>query len=89
VSIQNLKDGQWRGLNASTNLPTGLLTAITLDGDDVWVGGVRFVAQLDAAHDKMLHFAYLKAGSVDRIQLGGGYVWAQCGWLLYRAPLPH
>ena len=89
VSIQNLKDGQWRGLNASTNLPTGLLTAITLDGDNVWVGGVRSVAQLDAAHDKMIHFAYLKQGSVGRIQIGGGYLWVQCGRLLYRAPLPN
>jgi hypothetical protein len=88
VSVQNLRDGNWRGLNASTNLPSGLLTTVTLEGDNVWVGGRGFVAQLDMAHDKMLHLAYLKEESVDRIQTGGGYVWAQCRWVLYRAPLP-
>jgi hypothetical protein len=88
VSILNLKDGRWRGLDSSTNFPSGLLTTVTLDGDNVWVGGRGFVAQLDTAHDKMLHLAYLKEDSVDRIQVGGGYVWAQCRWVLYRAPLP-
>jgi tetratricopeptide (TPR) repeat protein len=89
VSVLDLKDNHWRHLDSSTNFPSGLLTTITLDGDHVWVGGLGFVGEMDASHDTILHVAYIKEQSVDRIQIGGGYVWAQCRWLLYRAPLPH
>jgi hypothetical protein len=37
--------------------------------------------------DKVLKFAYVRARSVDRIQVGGGCVWAQFDWHLYKAPL--
>ena len=44
-------------------------------------------ALLDPARDELLHFALVQADTVERIQIAGGYVWAQFDWHLYRAPL--
>ena len=87
VSILNFKNGQWRSLKASEVLPPGKVSVLTLDGNNLWVGGLGYIALVDPVQDKMLHFAKVKAETVDRIQIGGGYVWAQFDWHLYRAPL--
>ena len=89
VSILNFKDGQWRSLKEAEGLPPGAVTTLTLDGHNLWVGGMGYIALVDPAQDKVLGFAYVQEGTVDRIQVGGGYVWVQAhsGWLLYRASL--
>ena len=51
------------------------------------MGGQGYIALVDPAQDKVLKYAYLHSRSVDKIQVGGGYVWAQFNWHLYKAPL--
>ena len=87
VSILNFKDGQWRSFKEAEGLPPGAVTTLTLDGPNLWVGGMGYIALVDPARDKVLGFAYVQAKTVDRIQVGGGYVWAQFDWHLYRTPL--
>ena len=87
VSVLNLKDGQWQSLKGADGLPPGSVSTLTLDGNNLWVGGMGYIALVDPVQDKVVHFAYIEAQTVDRIQIGGGYVWAQFDWHLYRAPL--
>jgi hypothetical protein len=60
---------------------------MTLDGNDLWVGGEGFIALVDLTECKIRKFCHIPAAGVDRIQVGGGYVWAQYDWHLYRALL--
>ena len=87
LSILNFKNGQWRSLKLDNLLTLTAVTTLTLDGDNLWVGGMGYIALVDPAQDKVRKFAYVQASSVDRIQIGGGYVWAQFDWHLYRAAL--
>ena len=87
VNILALKEGLWKTFPAITGLPQEEVTTLTLDGPNVWVGGKGYVALVDPIQDKLLKFAYVRASSVDQIQLGGGCVWAHGGWHLYKAPL--
>ena len=87
VSILNFKDGQWRSLKKADGLPPAAVNTLTLDGPNLWVGGMGYIALVNPAQDKVLGFAYVQAKTVDRIQIGGGYVWAQFDWHLYRALL--
>ena len=63
------------------------VSALKVCGGDVWVGGHSFVALVDPAQDKVLKFAYVPAQTVEQIELGCGFLWAQCEKHLYRAPL--
>jgi hypothetical protein len=81
----NFKDGQWRSFKEAEGLPPGAVTTLTLDGPNLWVGGMGYIALVNPVQDKVLGFAYVQAKVVDRIQVGGGYVWAQFDWHLYRA----
>lgn len=65
----------------------GAVTTLNLDGSTLWVGGMGYIALVDPARDKVLRFANVQAKAVDRIQIGGGSVWAQFDWHLYRAAL--
>ena len=87
VSVMNIKNGQWRILRETGGLMRGAVTTLNLDGSTLWAGGMGYIALVDPARDKVLHFANVPAKVVDRIQIGGGYVWAQFDWHLYRAPL--
>jgi hypothetical protein len=80
------KDGQWKRFPEMAGLPPGV-NALKVDGGNVWVGGHSFVALVDPAQDKVLKFAYVPARTVEQIELGGGYLWAQCEKHLYRTPL--
>jgi hypothetical protein len=68
-------------------LPPEAVTTLTLDGPNLWVGGMGYIALVNPVQDKVLSFAYVQAKVVDRIQVGGSYIWAQFDWHLYRAPL--
>jgi hypothetical protein len=83
----DFKVGQWKGLKAATELPSGAVSTLTLDGNNLWVGGMGYIALVDLGQDKVRRLAYIQTSAVDRIQIGGGYVWAQFDWHLYRAPL--
>jgi len=85
VSILDFKAGQWRSLKASEVLPSGKVSALTLDGNDLWVGGDGYLALVDPDRDKVRQFAIIPAAAVDHIQIGGGYVWAEYDGHLHRA----
>ena len=82
----SLKDGQWKPFPVVPSLPTGV-TSIAVDGANVWIGGEAYLALVDPAQDKVLKYAYVSARSVDQIELGGGWLWAQCEKHLYKASL--
>jgi len=86
LAIQNLHDHHWQILEDTDGLPNPPST-LTLDGNDLWVGGEGAIALVDLKEGKVRKFCHIKAGGVDSIQIAGGYVWAQFDWHLYRAPL--
>lgn len=86
LAIQNLRDHQWQHLEDADGLPNPP-TTLTLAGNDLWVGGEGAIALVDLKECKVRKFCHVKAKTVDRIQIGGGYVWAQFGEHLYRMPL--
>jgi len=86
LRVLGSKEGQWKRFPAVTGLPPGV-SALKVDSGNVWVGGHSFVALVDPAQDKVLKFAYVPQRSVEQIEVGGGYLWAQCEKHLYKAPL--
>jgi len=67
-------------------LTPGRATAVTLDGNDLWVGGMGYVALVDLEQEKIRKFARVPS-YVNQIQIGGGYLWAFYDWHLHRALL--
>lgn len=87
VGILDVKTGRQWDLKATPGLPAGMATALTFDGDDLWVGGICYVALVNPDTGTIRKFAYVPAPVVDRIQVGGGYVWVQYDHHLHRARL--
>ena len=89
--LLNIKDLKPQAMGTVEGLPSTLITTLTMDGDNLWVGGSGYVALVDVAKAKVRKYAYVQTRGyrrgVDRIQIGGGYVWAQFDWHLYRASL--
>ena len=69
-------------------LPSGMVSALTLDGKHLWVGGAGYIAKIDPAQNELLKFASIRSTTVDQIQIAGGFVWAQFDRHLHRAKLP-
>jgi tetratricopeptide (TPR) repeat protein len=86
LAFQSLRDHRWQNLEDAVAIPNPPST-MTLDGNNLWVGGEGFIALVDLAEGKVRKFCHIQASGVDRIQIAGGYVWAQFDWHLYRAPL--
>ncbi len=86
LEMRTFRDGHRERLLEAEGLPNPP-TTLTLHGSELWVGGQGFVALVDLNGNKIKKLAYVPARSVDRIQLGGGYVWAQFDKHLHRAPL--
>jgi len=86
LNTLSLKGAQWKSFPKSADLPTGV-TALTVDGANLWVGGKAYLALVDPARDKVLKFAYVPARSLVQIQVGGDCVWAQFDKHLYKASL--
>jgi hypothetical protein len=87
VNVVNLRDGQCRPLKIMGSFLPNSVSALAVDGNYLWVGGMGYIALIDPAQDQIKNFAIIHAESVDKIQVGGGYVWAQYGGYLYRSPL--
>jgi tetratricopeptide (TPR) repeat protein len=83
----NFRDGQWHNFKAVPELPTDAVTAISPDDGKVWIGGTGYIALIDPKHDKLCNFTYIRSRTVDRIQIGGNYLWAQYNGYLHRAAL--
>ena len=86
IAIQNLRDDHWEVVQDPDGIPNPP-TTMTLDGNDLWVGSEGAIALVDLNSCKVKKFCHIAAASVDRIQIAGGYVWAQFDWHLYRVPL--
>jgi tetratricopeptide (TPR) repeat protein len=87
VYIVSLKDNQTRTLNVPEGLPAPQVSALALDGSDLWIGGNGFVAVADIQQNKVRKVSYVSTRSVDRIQVASGYAWVQFGGRLYRTSL--
>jgi hypothetical protein len=87
VQSLDLKSGQLREIGVMEELPSPRVTTLTVDGNDLWVGGEGYVAVVDLPLWKTRKVCYVAAREVDRIELAGGFVWVQFGGHLYRAPL--
>jgi hypothetical protein len=87
LETYSFDDRNWRSFASVAGLPSCAISALALDGRFVWVGGMGYVACVDPGQNKVLKFASIPAQSVDKIQISGGYVWAQFDGHLYRAAL--
>lgn len=92
VRVMNFKDGQSRNLVGADGLPYSAVTALALDGQNLWIGGCGFIACADLKEGKVRKFAYVPTrgaglNGVEQIQIGGGYVWAKYDKHLHRASL--
>jgi tetratricopeptide (TPR) repeat protein len=83
------KDLNWHELKRTPRLPSARVTAMALDNGRLWVGGFGYVALVDPNADEARAVAYVQTESVDRLHVGGGYIWAQFKCSLFRAPLPY
>jgi hypothetical protein len=68
-------------------LPPRMVSTLTVDGRNLWVGGMGYIALMDLSQNRVRKLAYVRARSVDQIEIGGGYVWAKYDWHLHRAAL--
>jgi hypothetical protein len=86
LAIEDLPSQQWHRLEDADLMPNPPST-LTIDGDNLWVGGEGTIALVDLKAKRVKKFCHIKAEQVDCIQIGGGYLWAQFDWHLFRAPL--
>ena len=80
------KGGDWSSLPESTELAAGVVTALLPAGNELFVGGAGYIARFDMQQSKLLNFAYLSS-TVDRLVIGGEYLWAQYNCALHRIAL--
>lgn len=88
INILNFADNTWTQVKDSGVLPSGVVTALALDGGDIWAGGMGFIAKISPRQGGLQNYAYVKAYNVDHLQVGGGFVWALYDGQLHRARLP-
>jgi hypothetical protein len=86
LQMQTFSDGQWQGFGDKAAIPQQSVTAIALDGKDVWLGGRGFIGVFDPQLKAMRKFCYLRTLTVCRIEIAGGYVWAEANGWLFRIP---
>jgi hypothetical protein len=67
-------------------LPSGV-SSMASDGRNLWVGGMAYLAMLDLDQNKVIKYSYVVTRNVEKIQVAGGYVWAQFNGRLWRAGL--
>jgi tetratricopeptide (TPR) repeat protein len=87
VSVLSFADQRWTSLGNFSPLPSGMVSALALEGDCLWVGGATYIAKIDLAKNEMRSFCRIPATTVDSLQIGAGYLWAQYDWHIYRFAL--
>jgi tetratricopeptide (TPR) repeat protein len=88
VTILSFADKKRSALKDFGVLPTGMVSALRLDGNHLWVGGAGYIAKIDPVQNELLRFASIRSTLVDQIYISGGFVWAQFDRHLHRAKLP-
>jgi tetratricopeptide (TPR) repeat protein len=89
ISILNFADKSWTHLGNFGVLPSGMVSAMVLDGGDLWLGCSGYIAKIDLAKKQLLGYSPVTSTTIDQIQIGGGFVWAQFDRHLHRARLPN
>ena len=77
-----------RDIKKPDSLPPGCVTALAIQGRTLWVGGFGYIAAIDAGSEELQSMAHIQAETVDRLAVGGGFLWAQFSCGLYRVALP-
>jgi hypothetical protein len=77
---------RWQTLAQDLSLPAPP-NCLLVHGSDLWLGGPAYVAVFDLAQHKLRTVCTIPARSVDRIQIAGGYLWAQSDKHLHKASL--
>jgi hypothetical protein len=88
VAILSFADQKRSDLKDFGVLPAGMVSALTLDGKLLWVGGAGYIAKIDPMQNELLRYASIRSTLVDQIHIAGGFVWAQFDRHLHRARLP-
>jgi hypothetical protein len=76
-----------REIAGADGLPQRMVSTLTVDGRNLWVGGMGYIAVMDRAQNRVRKITYVRARSVDQIEIGGGYIWAKYDRHLHRASL--
>ena len=84
LRFTSLEKPEWRTVPAPSNLPPANVTALACSGNDIWMGGMGYIARYDCAQAKLRAWCYVSAEEINRLQVGGGYLWAQFDAHLYR-----
>jgi ligand-binding sensor domain-containing protein len=88
LNILNYAQNNWTQVKDFGVLPSGVLTVLTMDGNELWFGGLGFIAKMSMLRNELRNYAYVRAYNLEQIQIGGGFVWAQYDGGLHRARLP-
>jgi len=86
IGIYNSREGRWEVLLPDGGLP-GAVGRIALDGKDIWVAGSGYLAVVDSTKPAVRKICYIPADEVNRLEIAGGYLWAQFDRHLYRVAL--
>ena len=86
LATRSLNDGQVRPLLEPTGLPHPP-SAMVLNGRDLWVGGLGYLALVNVDENKLSRIAYVPAGTVEKLEIAGNFLWAQMDKHIYRVPL--
>jgi Curli production assembly/transport component CsgG len=71
-------NGPWQLLGADAGVPAPNVTALALDGKNLWLGGWGFVSVLDL--EKMsVRKTFFVRQDVCHLEIAGGYLWLQGG----------
>jgi hypothetical protein len=85
-ALRRSRDGHWERLGEAVTLPEPP-NVLHVDGSDLWLGGRGYIVAFDVGQNKVRASCNLAAKAMDRLQVAGGYLWAQFDGHLYRVPL--
>ena len=86
LRLRHFGDGRWETISQGATFPEAP-DVLQLDGSDLWLGGRGYIAAFDLNQHKIRASCTISAKSVDRLQVAGGYLWAQFDKHLYKVPL--
>jgi tetratricopeptide (TPR) repeat protein len=86
LRIYDLREARWNDSLDTVRLPAPP-TRVLVEGADIWVAGWGYVAVVDTSLKSVRRTCYISSRTVDRIQIAGGYLWAQFDKHLHKAPL--
>jgi hypothetical protein len=86
LAILNSREQRWHNLEDADGFPNPPDTLV-IDGDKLWAGGEATITLVDLKSFKVVKICHIKAANVNRIEIAGGFIWAQFDGHLHRAPL--